>query len=316
MYEYKIGDLALMLGGLNKTARDLSTSDQLQQSIADDEYIRQLAILVDGLAILCKNFDADPSLIEMIETLRDDLKSPTLDRRECVLFVRARAVEAAIQNNLNSRKFMFIPADQASYWDDCDIFGKNFIASFPDKACIEMIEAGRCFAVARGTACVFHCMRVAEYGLRKLAKQLRVDITDHGKPCPIEYGTWSKIITAVRNKLDDLRKQAASKRKEELIQRYSSIADQCEYLKDIWRNELAHTRRFYNKAETLGVINRVRDFIRPFLLGDKDAAKEIDKKAKRIQRLQGINGPSFGGPPQRNKIQTTSGTGSEKTKPN
>lgn len=283
MYEYKVGDLALVVGTLNRVNRDLSTSDQLKQPIADDEFCKQLGIVMDGLAILCDNLKADPSLIETIRTLESELKAGMPDRRESVLLARTKAIENGIQNNLNNRKFMFMPPDEASYWDNWDIFGKYFFASFPGKASIEMLEAGRCFAAARGTACVFHCMRVAEYGLRKLARRLKVNITDRGKPCPIEYATWTKVIAAIRAKIEDTRKLPASKRKEQLIQGYSSTADQCEYLRDIWRNELMHTRRLYDKTETLGVINRVRDFIEPFLLKEQHAHEEIKKRLSRMR---------------------------------
>ncbi len=47
-----------------------------------------------------------------------------------------------------------------------------------------------------------------------------------------------------------------------MLQFYSAMADQCEYIKDIWRNEIAHTRRTYSKEEALGVINRVKEFVK------------------------------------------------------
>jgi len=53
-----------------------------------------------------------------------------------------------------------------------------------------------------------------------------------------------------------------------------------------------HTRRLYNKAETLGVISRVRDFIEPFLVKEKDAIKELKKRSWRIPRIQRSNEPS------------------------
>jgi hypothetical protein len=279
MYEYKVGDLALMLGALRSACRDLQTSDGLGQPLCTDEFCANLSTVLNGVGILSENFDADASLREQIKTLEEELNSGTIDRREAILRARLETLMQGIEINLNARKFMYMPPDEASYWNNTELFGKHFILSFPEQAAFEMLEAGKCFAAARGTACVFHCMRIAEYGLRKLARQLRVTIGDRGKKCPLEYGDWNKVITGIRNKIDEIRKYPAGRKKAQLLQFYSSAADHCEYMKDIWRNELMHTRRLYNKEETLGVINRVRDFIQPFLLDEKGAIKELERRS-------------------------------------
>ena len=67
---------------------------------------------------------------------------------------------------------MFIESDRAEYWENGDPFGQDFATGFPKAALIEMLEAGDCFATGRATACVFHCIRIAEYDLRLLAKML------------------------------------------------------------------------------------------------------------------------------------------------
>jgi hypothetical protein len=307
MYEYKVGDLALMLVGLTNANRDLGTSDTLQQPICTDEFCNQFSLVLEGIEILARNFDADPSLLEQIHSLAEELKTGMADRRESVLHARVNAIANGVENNLHSRKFMFMPAEEASYWNNPKIFGETFILSFPEKASFEMIEVGKCFAAARGTACVFHSMRVAEYGLRKLARKLRVTIGDRGKKCPIEYGDWNKVITGIRNKIIEIRKLPAGPRREKSLQLYSSAADHCEYLKDIWRNELMHTRRFYSKAEALSVIQRVREFIEPFLLRGDDVNKELEKRWQRIQRVQRAAGSLAESAPPEAKDKTGRG---------
>ncbi len=169
-------------------------------------------------------------------------------------------IVAGIQDNLSRCKFMFMPAHTASYWEKLDLFGENFLIVFPPEAGLEMIEAGNCFAARRGTACVFHCMRTAEYGLRLLAEILEVELKDKGEPEPIEYATWNKIITAIRNKITFARSKANGPLKEVDLKFYSSMADQCDYMKDLWRNEVSHTRHLYSYAEALGVLGRVKEF--------------------------------------------------------
>jgi hypothetical protein len=282
MFEYRLDDLALVLGSIISSSRDLKTSDSLSQPICDDEYCKALGTSLDALAIVCGNFNSDPSLVKQINALSQSLLILSADRREAVLFAQLRTIIQGIQSNLESRKFMFMPSDQAEYWDNLELFGDDFMISFPAAAIEEMRESGNCFAAGRWTAAVFHCMRVAEYGLRRLARNLKVTISHKGKICPIEYGDWNTVITAVRNKIIEVRKLPNSPKKEHNIQFYSNAADRCEYMKDIWRNEISHARRRYSKSESLAVINRVRDFVQPFAA--TEAKRKIKKRLREAQK--------------------------------
>jgi len=54
-------------------------------------------------------------------------------------------------------------------------------------------------------------------------------------------------------------------------------------MKDIWRNEVSHARKRYNKAEALGVLGRVKEFVEPLA---KVEAKKAMAKRKRLAELQ------------------------------
>jgi len=262
MREYKIDELALMLSALTNCSRDLNTADQLSKKICTQEFLEDLGHCLSGLVTVCSNFDADPSLIDQIKELEASIKNGTADLREAVLHAELKTILSGVHNNLEARKFMFIPPEDAPYWNNHKLFGDDFLITFPTDAMLELREACNCFVASRGTACVFHCMRVAEYGLRKLACLVKIKLADKGKLIPIEYGSWDKVIQAIKNKITDARKFPMGKKKEKTLQFYSSAADHCEYMKDIWRNELAHTRpRSYKREEALGVINRVKDFV-------------------------------------------------------
>jgi len=284
MDEYRIGELAQMLTRVLIFCRNLAVAEDLGQDKADHDYCEQIRASVDGLAACCSNFQVDRALLLQMRNLDTQLKNGTADTRSPVLHARIAMLIDGVQENLNSRKFMFMPADEAWYWNNADVFGNDFLFTFPRAAVFEGFEAGNCYAASRHTACVFHCMRVAEYGLRKLARKLKVKISDKGKNCPLEYGDWDKVITASRNAIAEARRLPRGPKKEEGLQFYSRAADHCEYMKDIWRNETSHTRRRYSKSEALAVINRVRDFIS--LLSEKDARREVNKRIKRKQRAE------------------------------
>jgi hypothetical protein len=283
MREYRLGDLVKMWAAVLAASRDVLAAEAMGHEKLDSEYCQRLSICLDGLTIGCENFDADSSLLQQMRTLENELKNGKADTRCSVVNARLSSIMEGIQDNLDSRKFMFVSKEDAYYWDNLQIFGGDFLTTFPIDAVLEMREIGNCFVASRPTACVFHCMRVAEYGLRKLAGRLRVKLTDKGAPIPIEYGTWDKVIQQIRAKIADARKNPIGPKKEQALQFYSAAADQCEYMKDIWRNEISHTRRrSYTKDEVLGVINRVRDFVT--LLAKQEIPKNPQKQLDQINR--------------------------------
>ena len=132
--------------------------------------------------------------------------------------------------------------------------------TFPE-ATADTESAIECYALEQPTAAVFHMMRMAEHGLRAIAKKVGVRLTDKGKPQPLEYATWDKVITAINNKIAAARLLPQGPKKNQKLRFYSDAAENCTYIRDLWRNETSHTRKRYNSAEAWGVINRVRDFM-------------------------------------------------------
>jgi hypothetical protein len=161
---------------------------------------------------------------------------------------------------LSCRKFAFIPPPNDQYFGQDKLFGAEVYEMFPD-ARADVKDAGDCLAASLPTACIYHLMRVAEHGLRRLAKKLRVGLTHTGKPMPIEFGEWDKVITAIRNKIADARKLPSGPKRQAKFEGYSNAADHCEYTKDIWRNNASHTRKPYKDAEAVNALERVRDFM-------------------------------------------------------
>jgi hypothetical protein len=263
MKEYEVSDLTSFLGALEKACRDLSTSDKLSQPICTDDFLSNLGRVLDALRILCTRFDADPSLINQITVLSTSAVELRCDRREAVLHAQIEAVLSGISTNLDERKFLFMPADEAAYYGKLGVFGDSFTKNYSVNAARDALEAANCYATNRYTACVFHCMRVAEYGLRKLAanRNLRIKLTKNRRPCPIEYGTWQDVITAIQNKIKKIRQRPVGPKREAELQFLSNAADHCDYMKELWRNELSHTRRWYKKEEALSAINRVKEFV-------------------------------------------------------
>jgi hypothetical protein len=121
--------------------------------------------------------------------------------------------------------------------------------------------AGNCLAAECHTAAVFHAMRAAEYAVRELAKRVRVPLTLNGKPRPIEFATWEEIIKEIKKRLAATSNTIRSQKRQEQLARHSDLADRCEYMKHLWRNNVMHTRAHFNRLEAAGILQRVREFI-------------------------------------------------------
>ncbi|HLM79136.1 MAG TPA: hypothetical protein VK302_00750 [Terriglobales bacterium] len=168
----------------------------------------------------------------------------------------------AIEADLEDRTFVFVPQDDAKMLDMEDAWSSVWAVMPESQQDVE--EAIKCYTLDRHTAAVFHSMRIAEYGLRHLARKLRVKLTHTHKAMPVEFADWEKVITGIKNKIQTVRtnqKLPVGPKRQEQLEKCSDAADHCVYMKDIWRNNISHTRKPYKKTEALNVIERVRDFM-------------------------------------------------------
>lgn len=78
-----------------------------------------------------------------------------------------------IDDELKNREFFAFDANHTDYFDRKNLFGEEVATAFP-LAIVNVEEAGKCLALDRATACVFHLMRVMESGLRATAKPLHI----------------------------------------------------------------------------------------------------------------------------------------------
>jgi hypothetical protein len=83
-----------------------------------------------------------------------------------------------------------------------------------------------------------------------------------GKGYPIELADWDAIIREIKIKIDKVRPMARGQKRKAKIEFYSDAGDHCLFMKDIFRNNVSHTRKPYTQSETLAAFDRVRDFMK------------------------------------------------------
>ena len=147
----------------------------------------------------------------------------------------------------NRREFFLVPAA---------LFGSEVGEAFPD-AIDDIDAAGRCIALDEWTAAVFHLMRVAEHGLRSLARELAISLSTN-----VEYENWKNVIEQIHGKiraLDQVLLKGAEK--SEKLRVYSQAAINLEHFKNAWRNHVSHARGKYDERDAMNVWLHVRQFM-------------------------------------------------------
>jgi hypothetical protein len=170
------------------------------------------------------------------------------------------SLQRLMASEMSERLFFSISKSFATKFDDPYPMCKEVSDAFP-LAKDDIREAYNCLVLDRNTAAVFHSMRIAEHGLRSLARKLKVKLTHKGKPQPIVSATWDKIITEIKNRINAAHATPHGAYRQRQLTHYSDMADRCSYMKDLWRNEIMHTRRSYNKEEAAGAVRRVSEFM-------------------------------------------------------
>jgi hypothetical protein len=203
---------------------------------------------------------------DAISRLEMDMRSTATKLRTTDLQYALHHLVELMQSELEKRKVFAIDTGKAGYYQDDiygvlpppprlpqhfvrskqaePIFGDRVLGAFPS-AYMDIVEAGRCLALNRNNAAVYHLMQVAEVGLRVLAKDRRVTITrNKGKVVvPFDFAQWGEMISQLqeKKKLINLWKRSKSL-KEEANRYYTRAIFEVDSFNEIFRKHISHSR--------------------------------------------------------------------------
>jgi hypothetical protein len=117
-------------------------------------------------------------------------------------------------------------------------------------------EGGKCCALSRDTAAIFHLMRAMEIAIRACAKCLA--IADSLKP---SERNWGDILRHVKEKIDQ---KNAAKNWTNLSDRefFESAYASLDAVRVAWRNTTMHVENKYNPDEALHIFGAVQGFMK------------------------------------------------------
>lgn len=154
-------------------------------------------------------------------------------------------LQGRIADEMGMQLFLHIPSDRAAYYDQRELFGKEVNDAFPETQ-FDIVEAGNCYAAGRGTACVFHLMRIMEIGTQRLGSKLGVTLV-HEK-------NWQNILDEINKAIKALPKGPGTV---EMAQASANLYA----VKLAWRNEVMHPKETYTLEEAENLVKQVRIFM-------------------------------------------------------
>lgn len=111
-----------------------------------------------------------------------------------------------------------------------ELFGSEVTSRFTS-ALDDMEQAGKCFVLARYTACVFHLMRVVEIGVIKVAKL---------SGCQDPKPSWGSILTWVEKLVLRTKRQDLDSAVQPHIDLLGQLLPEMQAIQRAWRNKVSH----------------------------------------------------------------------------
>lgn len=188
--------------------------------------------------------------VAQIERLKKDIRSSTPMKLE-TMKRRLATIQETAADELESRVVLALMPGKADYYNETQF--PDLVQQHFSSAVFDMREAGKCFALNRNTACVFHLMRVMEAGLRALGKKCKV--TESHNP------SWDTILRKIDSQLQTKRLQRAVwwKGSNDFLAEASA---KLHAVKDAWRNPTMHVGAKHTEEEAQEIFDAVRGFMR------------------------------------------------------
>jgi hypothetical protein len=152
-------------------------------------------------------------------------------------------LDDSLSSELDKERVFRVPSERKDYFEQNDLFGPKVAAAFPSCEW-DIRQAGNCYALGQGDACVHHLMLVLERGLNALATKLEVTY---------ERANWQTIIQNNASKL---------KLRGPEFDFHRDVNAKFGILKDAYRNHSEHARDDqYNIHKARSIFDDVGDFM-------------------------------------------------------
>lgn len=234
----------------------LESGEERPPRVATEDTIKGLTKLV----ALCRKMEMGVSA---------DLIEGALKKRLPASNNEFLLLKDAVYAELKNKALFYIPSERVRYYESEHILSDQAKLKFPS-AYGELREAGSCYGVGRYTACVLHCMRAAEVGVKAMARALGYN------PPDLSQQDWHPVLNKCESIVQEMRdKMKKGPDKELELQFYSQAAAQFRHFKDGWRVQAAHSRAPFVEGEARIIIDATTSFYEVLALRLSEDAQEI-----------------------------------------
>jgi hypothetical protein len=236
-------------------ARDLMVAGLTDQesAISEDDLVNLGAgtlILLracQSLELVAGQKAAERTILILREVTKQ--KKPLDRRRLYEIAEAANRMLVAITDELAGRSvFMLEVRSMGHFEQPSPPWGEEIDSVFrSDNLSEDMREAGKCLALNRPTAAVFHLMRVMEAAVTKLAAHLGIESIAEN---------WGVILSQIDGVTKTWPKRHPSKKPWEEGRNFLF------HVKEAWRNETMHPKKTYTEEEAREVFDAVKTYMR------------------------------------------------------
>ena len=264
VFEVKIGELVAGLNGLvgmlhtgtvmaSHGSAEFDLEDDTLRMLTDDlEAVRDFAFQVGARASVgrCDHLKKE---LERVRTFDADRVM-----RACL------AISEDLVYECKGMKLLMIRPESEKYYESgpSATFGQDVLTAFPSQAFADDLgEASKCYAMNRGTACVFHLMRAMETGVRAWAAKLLIPPTVlNPSGTNLRDQMWGDLEREISKVVELMPTTTPSEKESKAAQK--SVLVSLAHVRDVWRNTTMHPQEKYTPEEAEEVLNATRAFLR------------------------------------------------------
>lgn len=183
---------------------------------------KTLAKTIGGLQRECSELGLK-GIVSQIDNFKNQTDSGL---SAALLSTLLQSIQLALISELEGRVFLYVPFDRQSYYEASPAVDLSRFGCAHD-----MEEAGKCYALDRYAACVFHLMRVTEAGVLELGTL--IEPGDH-KP---QFGFVLKKIDRLLQRVEFKDWPEHAKPHQAL---FRQVLPRLYAVKDAWRDKVMH----------------------------------------------------------------------------
>jgi hypothetical protein len=155
-----------------------------------------------------------------------------------------------------AKVFVLTPERHKYFGTDGPMFGLDVFNKF-SSAAFEIDEAGKCNALARPTASIFHLMRTMEIAIRAVARSL-------GVPDPVKDAerNWGRILDKIKKEIDRRNSEKPAQWSSNDRNFFAEVYVSLDAVRIAWRNPTMHVENKYTDDEAEQILGAVRGFMK------------------------------------------------------